>query len=68
MIKASRKEPIIKEMILPKGCPPNIKEVIKAFEKCGIHVNIGVYQTLQYTLINRYQGKEEFEEYFFYLR
>jgi hypothetical protein len=55
-------------MILAKGCPPSFKKVIKAFEKCGIHVNIGAYQTLQYILINRYQGKEEFNECFFYLR
>ena len=67
MIKANRKDPRIKETILAKGCPPSFEEVIKAFEKCGIHVDIGAYQKLQYTLINRYQGKEEFDSELFYL-
>ena len=68
MIKANRKDLIIKEIIVAKGCPPTFKETTKAFEKCGIHVNIGAYQKLQYTLTNRYQGKEESDECFFYLR
>ena len=68
MIKANRKNSIIKEAILAKGCPPSFEEVIKAFENCGINVDMGAYQKLQQTLISRYQGKEEFEECFFYLR
>ena len=61
MIKANRKDPTIKEAVLAKGCPPTFEETTKAFEQCGIHVDIGAYQRLQQTLINRYQGKEEFD-------
>ena len=68
MIKANRKDPTIKEVILAKGCPPSFEETTKAFEQCGIHVDIESYQKLQHTLINRYQGKVEFDECFFYLR
>jgi len=58
----------IKKVILAKGCPPSFEGVTKAFEKCGIHINNEAYQKFQHTLISRYQGKEEFEECFFYLR
>jgi hypothetical protein len=58
VIKASRKDPTIKEMILAMGCPPTFKETTKIFEQCGIHFDMGAYQRLQYTLINRYQEKE----------
>ena len=68
MIKANRKNPIIKEVILAKGCPPDFEEAIEAFEKCGIHVDMGVYQRLQQTTINRYQGREEFDNDLFYLK
>ena len=68
MIKANRKDSIIKEAILAKGCPPSFEEVTKAFEKCGIHIDNGAYQKLQHTLISRYQGKEEFDNELFYLK
>ena len=68
MIKANQKDSMIKESVLAKGCPPSFEETTKAFEQCGIHVDIEAYQKLQQTLINRYQGKEEFDECFFYLR
>ena len=56
--KTSRKDPTIKEMILVKGCPPTFKETTKIFEQCGINVDMGVYQKLRKTFINRYQAKE----------
>ena len=68
MIKANRKDPIIKEAILVKGCPPSFEEVIEAFKQCGILVDMGAYQKLQHTLINRYQGKAEFDNNLFYLK
>ena len=68
MIKANRKDPTIKEVILAKGCPPTFEETAKAFEQCGIKVNMGAYQELQQTLTNRYQGKEEFDNDLFYLK
>jgi len=67
-IKANRKYPTIKEAVLAKGCPPTFEETTKAFEQCGIYVNIGAYQKLQETLINRYQRKEEFDKNLFYLK
>lgn len=68
MIKANKKDPTIKDVVLAKGCPPTFEETTKAFEQCGILVDMEGYQKLQHTLINRYQGKEEFDECFFYLR
>ena len=68
MIKANRKDSKIKEAIFAKGCPPSFEEVGKAFEHCAINVDMEAYQKLQHTLINRYQGKEEFNNSLFYLK
>ena len=68
MIKANKKDPTIKDVVLAKGCPPTFEETTKAFEQCGILVDMEGYQKLQHTLINRYQGKDEFDNDLFYLK
>lgn len=68
MIKANRKDPRIKEAILAKGCSPSFEEIVKALKQCDIHVDIGKYQEFRHSIVDRYQGKEEFDKNLFYLK
>jgi uncharacterized protein (DUF362 family) len=67
MIKENRKDPTIKESILLKGCPPSMESIFDALAQCGIEAREDVYAAFRQTLVDRYKGKEGFDESFFYL-
>lgn len=45
MIKANRRDSRIKEAIFAKGCPSTFEEVMGAFVRCGVEVDIEKYQS-----------------------
>jgi hypothetical protein len=67
MIKENRKDPAVKEGILVKGCPPSLEAVFEALGQCGVKVREDIYAGFRKTLVDRYKGKEEFDETFYYL-
>jgi uncharacterized protein (DUF362 family) len=67
MIKENRKDPAVKEGILVKGCPPSVEAVFEALGQCGVKVREDIYAGFRKTLVDRYKGKEEFDETFYYL-
>jgi hypothetical protein len=67
MIKACRKDSDLKEASLIKGCPPSLEAVHEALKECGIHFNEEYYRKFRLSLIERYEGKEGFDEGFYYL-
>ncbi|MFH1479931.1 MAG: DUF362 domain-containing protein [Pseudomonadota bacterium] len=68
MIKANRRHPNIREAVFAKGCPPLLGSIRKALNHCGINANLSVYEKYRHSLVERYKGKEGFDEGFFYLR
>jgi hypothetical protein len=67
MIKENSKNPAIREPVPAKGCPPSLKSVLGALERCGIRVREDIYAGFRQTLVDQYRGKEGFDESFFYL-
>jgi uncharacterized protein (DUF362 family) len=67
MIKANRKDSNIGEAVFVKGCPPTMDSIREAMERCGIHPRMDYYVKHRHSLMERYEGKEGFEEGFFYL-
>ena len=67
MIKENRKDPAVKEAILAKGCPPSLKTLFEALERCGIRAREDVYAGFRRTLVERYEGKEGFDESLYYV-
>jgi len=58
----------INEMIAVKGCPPDLKEAMKALHQAGIDVSPTFFENMDMAagfFMKRYEGKPEFEESFF---
>jgi uncharacterized protein (DUF362 family) len=68
MIKANRKDTNIREAVFVKGCPPTMDSIQEAMERCGIHPNMDFYKRHRRSLMERYEGKEGFDEGFFYMK
>jgi hypothetical protein len=68
MIKANRKDTSIREAVFVKGCPPTMDSIQEAMERCGIHPNMDFYKKHRRSLMERYEGKEGFDEGFFYMK
>lgn len=67
MIEENRKDPGVKEPVLVKGCPPSLEAVFEALAQCGIQAREDIYAGFRQTLVDRYKGKEGFDESLFYL-
>lgn len=67
MIKANRKHPGVKEAVFVKGCPPSLESVFEALERCGVKAREDIYAGFRQTLVDRYKGKEGFDERLFYI-
>jgi uncharacterized protein (DUF362 family) len=67
MIKENRKDPAVKKAVPVKGCPPAVEAVFEALEKCGVRAREDVYAGFRQTLLDRYKGKEGFDEAFYHL-
>ena len=67
MIKENRKDPAILEAVAVKGCPPSLESVFEGLEACGIQARQDIYGGFRQTLVDRYKGKEGFDEGFYYI-
>jgi uncharacterized protein (DUF362 family) len=67
MIKKNRKDPSIKQAVLVKGCPPSFEELHDGMAECGFETNLDAYKMFRDSLMERYKGKEEFDETLFHL-
>jgi uncharacterized protein (DUF362 family) len=67
MIKKNRKDPSIKQAVLVKGCPPSFEELHDGMAECGFEANLDAYKMFRDSLMERYKGKEEFDETLFHL-
>jgi uncharacterized protein (DUF362 family) len=68
MVQANKDNADIKEMIPVKGCPPNLKETLKALRQAGIDASPTFFENMDAGAgyyMKRYEGKPEFEESFF---
>jgi uncharacterized protein (DUF362 family) len=66
--QAHKDNPVIKEMIAVKGCPPKPKSLLKAFHQSGIEADPSLFENVDKLpgfFMSRYEGKPEFEETFF---
>jgi uncharacterized protein (DUF362 family) len=66
MIKKNRKDPGIRQAMLVKGCPPSVEEVHRGMKACGFEANLDIYRMFRESLMERYKGKEEFDEALFH--
>jgi len=67
MIKENRKHPALQEAVLVKGCPPSVEAVFEALGRCGVRAREDIYAGFRRTLVDRYKGKEGFDESFYYI-
>jgi uncharacterized protein (DUF362 family) len=68
MVQANKNNANIKEMIAVKGCPPDLKETMKALHQAGIEVNPAFFEHMDMDagfFMKRYEGKTGFEESFY---
>jgi uncharacterized protein (DUF362 family) len=68
MVQANKNNTDIKELIAVKGCPPDLKEAMKALHQAGIDVSPTFFENMDMAagfFMKRYEGKPEFEESFF---
>jgi hypothetical protein len=68
MYQVNKDDSNIMEMIAIKGCPPDLKEVMKALQQAGIDVSPTFFKNVDMAggyFMKRYEGKPEFEESFF---
>jgi uncharacterized protein (DUF362 family) len=68
MYQANKNNADIQEMIAVKGCPPDLKETLKALHQAGVDVNPIFFENMDMAaghFMKRYEGKPEFEESFF---
>jgi uncharacterized protein (DUF362 family) len=66
--QANKDNPDINEMIPVKGCPPSSKDIIQALHKAGINVNPDHIENTDRAMafnMKKYEGKPEFDEFFF---
>lgn len=63
--QANKDNPDIKEMIAVKGCPPSMKQILKAFNQAGIELSPAVFENMDKApgfYMKKYEGKPEFDE------
>jgi len=68
MYQANKNNADIKEMIATKGCPPDLKGVLKVLHQAGIDVSPAFFKNMDMAagyFMKRYEGNPEFEESFF---
>ena len=68
MVQANKNNANIQEVIAAKGCPPDLKGVLKALQQAGIDVSPTFFGNMDMAagfFMKRYEGKAEFEESFF---
>jgi uncharacterized protein (DUF362 family) len=68
MIKKNRKNTKINEAVFVKGCPPTFEDTVEALIKCGIPVDLVSYEKLRDSTVNKYEGRAEFRDDFFYFQ
>ncbi|MBN1102463.1 MAG: DUF362 domain-containing protein [Deltaproteobacteria bacterium] len=68
MIKKNRNSPHISEAVIAKGCPPSMEDVFKALAQCGIPATREHFRMFRESLMERYKGKEEFDDSLYYLQ
>lgn len=67
MIEENRKDPVIREAVIVKGCPPSLESVFDALNRCGMQVREDIFAAFRQNLVDRYKDKEGFDEGLFYL-
>ena len=68
MYQANRNNADIKEMIVVRGCPPDLKGTLKALHRAGIEASPTSFENMDMDagfFMKRSEGKPEFEESFF---
>jgi hypothetical protein len=68
MVQANKNNTDIKELIAVKGCPPNLKEAMKALHQAGIDVSPTFFENMDMAagfFMKRFEGKPGFEESFY---
>jgi uncharacterized protein (DUF362 family) len=68
MVQANKNNADINEMIAVKGCPPDLKEAMKALHQAGIDVSPTFFENMDMAagfFMKRFEGKPGFEESFF---
>jgi len=68
MYRAHKDNPVIREMIAVKGCPPDPGDILKALQKAGIDADPRLFENLERLpglFMKRYENRPEFEEDFF---
>ena len=68
MYQSNKGNTDINEMIAVKGCPPDLKEALKALHQAGIDVSPTFFENMDMAagfFMKRYEGNPEFEESFF---
>jgi uncharacterized protein (DUF362 family) len=65
MIKANRKAPTVQEAVLVEGCPPGLDAVTEAMKTCGVAAEASALMAFRHSLVERYEGKPEFDKSFF---
>jgi uncharacterized protein (DUF362 family) len=68
MVQANKNNTDIRELIAVKGCPPGLKEAMKALHQAGIDVSPTFFENMDMAagfFMKRYEGKPEFEESFY---
>jgi uncharacterized protein (DUF362 family) len=66
--QANKENPDITEMIAVKSCPPKTGDIVKALHQAGIDVNPDLFERLNELpglFLQKYEGREEFDERFF---
>ena len=65
MYQLHKENPVIKEMIAVKSCPPQPKAIVKAFHLAGIGIDPAIIENAEMSpgfFMKRYEGKPEYEE------
>ncbi len=68
MVQANKNNADIQEMIAVKGCPPDLKEAMKALQQAGIDVSPTFFENMDMDarfFMKRFEGKPGFEESFY---
>jgi uncharacterized protein (DUF362 family) len=68
MVQANKDSDDILELIPVKGCPPDLKEALKALQQAGVDVSPAFFENMDMAagfFMKRFEGKPEFEESFF---
>jgi hypothetical protein len=68
MIKKNRKSPLISRAVIAKGCPPSLEDVFEAMKQCGIQATMENFGMFRDSVMEKYRGKEEFDESLYYLQ